>query len=809
MLKIWTWRGSAKPSRTAHATFGAPRAKLKGVDPVGMGTTTPWDKRSRLPVLAAATGPPMWGPFAEVVQQMRVIEDPGLLPMVVPAFSAPLPPNPLTGLPPHGASLAEVLQLQKNFEKLTELLTNVMGNVEKMNARVGELERKVQGSLPQVGRNKDKIKAFGARVKELALFKNMPPEFVHAHFNLRITEFEQYLVSHGFRQTLVPPPSAPPPARTSHSSFAPSVPRPGPSGEPPRVHVPPVPTRPASMRLPDVAPGPSFAPSTPYNAPIDSFDLSHPSSSPKAPSRPEIPVPGPSFSTPTAYPRPDPHYTMYDPRPDGGYPPLYSSPSEESLGLLGFPVTTDLGGLPEAMVQPIMHGSPLRAPAMPSPVASSTVMTASFPGAARIFDYAKEMNAPTFDLQPEKFAETERMWDSWIFYQLMGCPDALVDRAKRDLPMQRCIPSLREFLKLMHSERPTLTFSEALHFVEDSVFVDRPGVPKKDFFSYNLQLRHNEPLTYSTWASYIAKYKRLRARVEDFDDQSEMEHLLAQLPPFYARKIAEAEAADGRVRPVVKVTCHDPVSVGQQIVQQMVRHSLGKPLKMVAKRNCVLIHCGSVDQAAYAKKFHRVAHPTGGHAPIKVQQLVGRWSADRMIAWVTSKLQDEAKRGVHSADRGVAPAQNADKCQQRRQDGGNHGGNPRGGNPPGSSKDRSGGSGGAAINEVSKEDWQKRITSGGVLGFDHFVQQYPQGSGCYACYQKFEGNHARKKDWSHNHSTGEVCQSFVKANQQGTKYSCGSHYMKKKFRGVQDCHYIRSGLMSRGRGRPLRTSMLI
>ena len=133
-----------------------------------------------------------------------------------------------------------------------------------------------------------------------------------------------------------------------------------------------------------------------------------------------------------------------------------------------------------------------------------------------------------------------------------------------------------------------------------------------------------EPLTYSRWASYIAKYKRLKVWVKDFEDQTKIEHLLVQLPPFYARKLAEAKAGDGRVCPVLKVTCHDAVSIGQQIVQPMSRHSLGKPLKMMANPNCVLIHCGGLDQAAYAKEFHRVAHAVAGHAPIKVQQLVGR-----------------------------------------------------------------------------------------------------------------------------------------------------------------------------------------
>ena len=87
-----------------------------------------------------------------------------------------------------------------------------MDNVEKMNASVGELERKMEGSLPQVARNKDEIKALGARVRKLELFKNLLPELVHAHFNFRITELEQYLVSHGFRQTIMPlfRPPAPP-----------------------------------------------------------------------------------------------------------------------------------------------------------------------------------------------------------------------------------------------------------------------------------------------------------------------------------------------------------------------------------------------------------------------------------------------------------------------------------------------------------------------------------------------------------------------------------------------------------------------
>ena len=97
---------------------------------------------------------------------------------------------------------------------------------------------------------------------------------------------------------------------------------------------------------------------------------------------------------------------------------------------------------------------------MPAPVTSSMVMTTSFPGAARIFDYAKEMSPPTFDLRAEKFTETERQWDTWIFYQLMGCPVALAVTTKRDLLIQRCISSRKESLKAMISDRPHMSFVE-------------------------------------------------------------------------------------------------------------------------------------------------------------------------------------------------------------------------------------------------------------------------------------------------------------------------------------------------------------
>ena len=88
----------------------------------------------------------------------------------MPAFFAHLPPNPLAGLPPHGTPLAELQQLEQNWDKMTDLLMNLLGNVEKMNARVGVDEPKVQGSLTQVGKNKHEIKALDARVRDLQLF---------------------------------------------------------------------------------------------------------------------------------------------------------------------------------------------------------------------------------------------------------------------------------------------------------------------------------------------------------------------------------------------------------------------------------------------------------------------------------------------------------------------------------------------------------------------------------------------------------------------------------------------------------------
>ena len=44
----------------------------------------------------------------EVCENMRVDVHLALLPVLVPTFSPPLPPNPLAGWPPQGAPLAKI-----------------------------------------------------------------------------------------------------------------------------------------------------------------------------------------------------------------------------------------------------------------------------------------------------------------------------------------------------------------------------------------------------------------------------------------------------------------------------------------------------------------------------------------------------------------------------------------------------------------------------------------------------------------------------------------------------------------------------
>ena len=66
-----------------------------------------------------------------------------------------------------------------------------------------------------------------------------------------------------------------------------------------------------------------------------------------------------------------------------------------------------------------------------------------------------------------------------------------------------------------------------------------------------------------------------------------------------------------------------------------------------------------------------------------------------------------------------------------------------------------------------------------------FVQQYPQGSGCYACYRKADGDPNRKREWSHDHRTCEVCQSFVKAKMEKGDYLL-CHVARFKF----DYYYV-------------------
>ena len=107
----------AKQDRPHHLRCPKGTATAGGGIPPGDGDGNPMGEEVASAGLGGGDRAANVGPFPEVVEEMGVNEDQGLLPLVVPAFSAPLPSVPLAGLPPHGASLAEVQRLHREVRK--------------------------------------------------------------------------------------------------------------------------------------------------------------------------------------------------------------------------------------------------------------------------------------------------------------------------------------------------------------------------------------------------------------------------------------------------------------------------------------------------------------------------------------------------------------------------------------------------------------------------------------------------------------------------------------------------------------------
>ena len=120
--------------------------------PIGDGFQAPIRYKVALAGLGSGDRAADVAPFLDAGGEMKVDEDPGLLPKVVRTFCCPLATNPLAGLPRHGAPLAEVQRLQQNADKFCELLKTMISNVEKMNARVGDLNHKEEQGRDQSSR---------------------------------------------------------------------------------------------------------------------------------------------------------------------------------------------------------------------------------------------------------------------------------------------------------------------------------------------------------------------------------------------------------------------------------------------------------------------------------------------------------------------------------------------------------------------------------------------------------------------------------------------------------------------------------
>ena len=128
------------------------------------------------------------------------------------------------------------------------------------------------------------------------------------------------------------------------------------------------------------------------------------------------------------------------------------------------------------------------------------------------------------------------------------------------------------------------TEQACLQWLEDEERVDAPNQKLEDLWSIPLPLERGE-LRVREWSRYIRKYRRSLRLVEDWNEASEIRHLLKDVPPgHWKRRVEDEEKKRAKKRVALRIMAStDDVSLSliplvHVVDQEETRYGVGHRL---------------------------------------------------------------------------------------------------------------------------------------------------------------------------------------------------------------------------------------
>ena len=265
--------------------------------------------------------------------------------------------------------------------------------------------------------------------------------------------------------------------------------------------------------------------------------------------------------------------------------------------------------------------------------------------AIRIEDL-RGIKIPYYDGNPSNLDDFILDWEDFaeeVVGEMRGAPrDKWVCRT---FP-HRLAQDLKEELRDQIREGLIRTEQACLQWLEDEERVDARNQKLEDLWSIPLPLDRGE-LRVREWNRYLRKYRRCLKLVEDWNEGSEIRHLLKDvLPGHWKRRVEDEEKKRAKKRVAVRIMAAEDTHAG---IMELFRRNLGEPNRMLGLKNAVYVEVFGDSMGQRLLRLNNVEWRRG--EPLRMQVIFARMSLDEIVKYITVELKLNAKNEAHVQDR--------------------------------------------------------------------------------------------------------------------------------------------------------------
>ena len=273
------------------------------------------------------------------------------------------------------------------------------------------------------------------------------------------------------------------------------------------------------------------------------------------------------------------------------------------------------------------------------------VVAADVGDAIRIDDF-RGIKIPYYDGNPSNPDDFILDWEDFaeeVVGEMRGAPrDKWVCRT---FP-HRLAQDLKEELRDQIQEGVIQTEQACLQWLEDEERVDAPNQKLEDLWSIPLPLERGK-LRVREWNRYIRKYPRSLNLVEDWNEASEIRHLLKDVrPAHWKRRVEDEEKKRAKKRVAVRIMASEDTHAG---IMEFFWQNLSEPSRMLGLKNAVYVEVFGDTMGQRLMRLNNVEWRRGEQLRMRV--IFARMSLDEIVKYITVELRLNDKNEARVQDR--------------------------------------------------------------------------------------------------------------------------------------------------------------